>query len=120
MNKHRLDFKTKVLGKKASKRLRRLNGFFLTFRSESINEYVFYDIYLDGKLLGQAWLTIPIYYLDRKMNLGVLDQSLAIAGGFDTVEEQQKALKRAGYRFKPLDQYEAYPIIFTGYWGRKK
>jgi len=122
MSEYRLDFSTRVLGKNAAKRLKHLNGFFLTFRSKMVNEYVFHDIYLDDKLLGRAWLTIPIDYTssNRKANLGILDHDLATMGGFDTVEEQQKALKRAGYRFKPLNKYKAYPVIFTGYWGKKK
>lgn len=125
MDELRLDFHTKVLGRKAAKRLRHLNGFFLTFRSEPVNRYIFYDIYLDDKKLGRAWPTIyneVRLNIDGKTNLGIgiLNEVTASLGGFDTVEEQQQALKRAGYRFKPLDKYWAYPIIFWACWSKGK
>lgn len=110
----RLDFHTRVLGKKAAERLRNLNGEFLTLRSKLPEDMVF-DVYLDDKRLGRA--KIEDLYED-KISLDNLDLSLATLGGFDTVEEQQQALRRAGYHFKLLSQYSAYPIFFVGFWGK--
>ena len=41
--------------------------------------------------------------------LGVDD---ALRGGFDTLADLEQALKRAGYRFKPLNEYEFFRIQF--------
>jgi len=42
--------------------------------------------------------------------LGIID---AHRGGFDSrLEELEAALRRAGYRFKPLNQYQLYRIQF--------
>lgn len=108
----RLDFHTRVLGKKASERLRHLDGMFLTFRSKLPEDNIL-SIYLDNKKLGVARNIAR-----QKINLGSLTLSHATTGGFDTMDEQQRALKRAGYRFKPLNQYESYQIFFVGHWGK--
>ena len=108
-----LEFHTKVLGKKAARRLRKLKGEFLTFRSKLPEEMAF-DVYLDNRNLGRA--NIEDLYKE-KLNFGSLGLHHALAGGFDTIKEQQRALKRAGYRFKPLGQYEAYPVFFIGFFG---
>ena len=42
--------------------------------------------------------------------LGIRD---AQRGGFDTLADLEQALKRAGYRFKPLNDYQLYRIQFT-------
>ena len=41
--------------------------------------------------------------------LGIDD---ALRGGFDTLADLEQALKRAGYRFKPLSDYQLYRIQF--------
>jgi len=41
--------------------------------------------------------------------LGVDD---ALRGGFDTLADLEQALKRAGYRFKPLNDYQLFRIQF--------
>jgi uncharacterized protein YqfB (UPF0267 family) len=33
-------------------------------------------------------------------------------GGFDSMEELEKALNRAGYRFRPINEYQFYRIRF--------
>ncbi|MBA7592135.1 hypothetical protein ES708_34312 [subsurface metagenome] len=43
-------------------------------------------------------------------DLGIDD---AHRGGFDTLADLEQALKRAGYRFKPLNQYEICRIQFS-------
>ncbi|MBU0847433.1 hypothetical protein KKH23_09645 [Patescibacteria group bacterium] len=34
-------------------------------------------------------------------------------GGFDSLDELENVLQRAGYRFKSLNEYELYRIQFT-------
>lgn len=109
----KLKFSTQILGKKATSRLRNLNGEFLTFRSK-LPETMVFDVYLDGEKLGRA----KIEHLYEAVPLASLDLHLANLSGFDTTEEEQKALKRAGYRFRPLEQYKAYPVFFVGFWGK--
>ncbi len=36
----------------------------------------------------------------------------ALRGGFDTLADLEQALKRAGYRFKPLNDYQLFRIQF--------
>ena len=36
----------------------------------------------------------------------------ALRGGFDNLADLEQALKRAGYRFKPLSDYQLYRIQF--------
>lgn len=116
----RLDFHTRVLGKKASRRLRNLYGEFLTIRSKLPKDREL-DIYLDGKRLGRALAMTNVSLGSTMEKIGLsnlLDLSSARLGGFETVGEQENALRRAGYRFKPLEQYKVYPIFFVGYWGK--
>ncbi|MBA7547339.1 hypothetical protein ES705_39753 [subsurface metagenome] len=42
--------------------------------------------------------------------LGIDD---AQRGGFDSLEDLASALKRAGYRFRPLNDYQLYRIQFA-------
>jgi len=37
----------------------------------------------------------------------------AARGGFDSLEDLEKALQRAGYRFKPIDMYQLYRVQFS-------
>lgn len=110
----RIDFHTRILGRKAANRLRGLNGDFLTFRSKLPSTHNV-EVYLDGKKLGNATISLlPVY----KLRLSSLTTPLALLGGFDSIYEQMGALKRAGCRFKELGEYTAYPIFFMGNWGK--
>jgi len=66
------------------------------------------EVVLDGILVGNAKLVsrdaVPWEAL------GIDD---AYRGGFDTLADLESALKRGGYRFKPLNQYELYRIQFS-------
>ena len=65
-------------------------------------------IVLDGVLVGRALLismdavTWATLYLED-----------ARRGGFDTLAHLEQALRRAGYRFKPLTDYPFFRIQFT-------
>lgn len=113
----RLEFKTSVLGNKAADRLRNVRGRFLTFRSR-LPKYSELDVYLDDELLGKATIKrMPT----TKANLAVIRNNPRInaQGGFTSEREQEAALKRAGYRFRPLEQYNAYMIVFFAEWGNR-
>lgn len=45
--------------------------------------------------------------------LRTLTEEDAQRGGFDTVEELLKSLRRAGWRFKQLSEYQAWVIRFN-------
>jgi len=113
-----IGFTTPVLGKKAAERLK-AHQVTQTLRSPNsslvktlpegkvdIGDLV--EVTLDGELIGHAeWV-----YMDAVVwfDLGLDD---ALRGGFDNRWEMASALKRAGYRFKGLDEYEFYRIQFT-------
>lgn len=42
-----------------------------------------------------------------------LDHDDAVRGGFDNLEYLEKALHRAGYRFRSIDKYKFYRIQFS-------
>ena len=65
------------------------------------------EILLDGIVVGNTELLLMDAV--RWEGLGIDD---ANKGGFDTLDDLEMALKRAGYRFKPLNQYELYRIQF--------
>jgi len=65
------------------------------------------EILLDGIVVGNTELILMDAV--RWEGLGIDD---ANKGGFDTLDDLEMALKRAGYRFKPLNQYELYRIQF--------
>jgi len=113
----RLHFTTRVLGAAAAYRLEK-RQVTQTLRSDSssITESILngrvsagdrLEVVLDGIIAGHAELV--------SMNavtweaLGIDD---ARRGGFDNRFELAYALRRAGYRFKPLNQYELYRIQF--------
>lgn len=58
-----------------------------------------------------------VYYL-KEMSFGDLDQFNVISGGFRNYDELISALKRAGYRFKKIEDYKAYIVRFI--WTEKK
>ena len=66
------------------------------------------EVVLDGRLVGHA----EFIFMDAVTweALGIRD---ARRGGFDSLDDLSEALKRAGYRFKPLNQYELYRIQFA-------
>jgi hypothetical protein len=66
------------------------------------------EVFLDGILVGNVEL-VSIDAVTWEA-LGVDD---AHRGGFDTLADLEQALKRAGYRFKPLNQYQLYRIQFS-------
>ncbi len=63
---------------------------------------------LDGEDLG----LVSVVACERLPAIGLTDAD-AQRGGFSTLEELRAALKRAGYRFKPLIDYQFYRVQFT-------
>ncbi|GAJ09002.1 unnamed protein product, partial [marine sediment metagenome] len=47
------------------------------------------------------------------VNWGYLSVEDARRGGFDSLADLEQALKRAGYRFRPLNDYQLYRIQFA-------
>ena len=112
-------FTTRVLGPVAAYRLER-HQVTQTLRSDSssITESIIrgrvsagdrVEIVLDSILVGHAEL-ISMDAVNWEA-LGIID---AHRGGFDSrLEELEAALGRAGYRFKPLNEYQLYRIQFS-------
>ena len=65
-------------------------------------------VLLDGILVGK----VELVSMDA-IDWGALSIDDARRGGFDTLPDLEKALGRAGYRFKPMDDYQFYRIQFT-------
>ncbi len=63
---------------------------------------------LDGEDLG----LVSVVACERLPAIGLTDAD-AQRGGFSTLEELRAVLKRAGYRFKPLIDYQFYRVQFT-------
>lgn len=114
-----IHFTTRVLGPAAAYRLeKRQVTQTLRAESSSITNAILngriragdkLEVTLDGILVGQAKL-VSMDAVNWE-TLGITD---AHRGGFDSsLEELQAALKRAGYRFKPLNEYQLYRIQFT-------
>ena len=114
----KIHFTTRVLGPAAAYRLEK-RQVTQTLRSDtySITESILngrvsagdrLKVVLDGILVGHAEL-ISMDSVTRQA-LGIED---ARRGGFDSLDDLALALKRAGYRFKPLNEYELYRIQFT-------
>ncbi len=68
----------------------------------------FIRVTLDGEDVGLA----SVIACERIPAVGLTDAD-AQRGGFSTLEELQLALKRAGYRFKPLIDYVFYRVQFV-------
>ena len=65
-------------------------------------------IFLDGIMLDDAELvSVDVVYWEG------INLDDAHRGGFNSLKELEAALKRAGFRFKPLNRYELYRIQFT-------
>jgi hypothetical protein len=113
----RLNFTSKVMGPEGTERLRgrRVTQTLRSPSSNIVGELIHrhlqvgdpFEVALDGNLIGEAKLLpcdrISGYWLSIKD---------ANRGGFESLEELEKALKRAGYRFKPLEKYNFYRIPF--------
>ncbi len=115
---NQIRFTYKVLGVAASFRLQQ-HQVIQTLRSDSDSIAVSIlngevktgdrlDIVLDGIILGDA----KFVYMD-KVNWESLNLDDAHRGGFDNLKELESALKRAGSRFKTMNRYELYRILFT-------
>ncbi|GAJ11330.1 unnamed protein product [marine sediment metagenome] len=111
----RLYFSTRVLGPLAAWRLE-TRQVTQTLRAESgsITNAILLgrvsagdrlEVVLDGIFVGQA----KFVSMDA-VNWECINSDDANRGGFDTLEELEKTLKRAGYRFKPLNEYQLYRI----------
>lgn len=114
----RLRFTSQVLGPKATLRLR-LHKVAQTLRSanevcnlglpegKAVEDSPF-EITLDGVVIGQTAMVAmtAVHWPD-------LDIEDARRGGFDSLEELEKALKRAGFRYKDVADYGLYRIQFT-------
>lgn len=113
-----IHFTTRVLGPVAAFRLekRQVTG---TLRSESSS---ITDAILQGRAAAGDWLEITLdnavvgkaqlLSMDT-VSLKTLTIEDARRGGFDSISDLALALKRAGYRFKPLDDYQLYRIQFA-------
>lgn len=66
------------------------------------------EITLDSMVVEQAELISM-----NAVTWAALDADDARRGGFDTLADLSEALKRAGYRFKPLNDYQLYRIQFS-------
>lgn len=113
-----LRFTTRVLGPAAAYRLEK-HQVTQTLRAESnsITNSIIQgrvsagdrlEVVLDSIIAGHAEL-VSMDAVTWEA-LGIDD---ARRGGFDSLADLEQALKRAGYRFMPLNQYELYRIQFT-------
>jgi len=113
-----LHFSTRVLGPAAAYRLER-GQVTQTLRSESssitnaiIDSRVSagdrLEVVLDGLLVGN----VELISMDA-VTWSALTIDDAHRGGFDSLDELENVLQRAGYRFKSLNEYELYRIQFT-------
>jgi len=111
-------FTTRVLGPAAAFRLEK-RQVTQTLRSDSnpLTESIIsgrvssgdrLEVFLNRILVGHAKL-VSMDAVTWEA-LGIDD---AQRGGFDTMADLEQALKRAGYRFKPLNDYQLYRIQFT-------
>jgi len=113
-----LRFTTRVLGPAAAYRLEK-HQVTQTLRSDSnpITESILHgrvstgdrlEVFLDRILAGN----VELISMDG-LTWEALSVDDAHRGGFDTLADLEQALKRGGYRFKPLNEYELYRIQFS-------
>ena len=113
-----LHFTTRVLGNKAASRLEQ-HELTQTMRSEASSIVLAIlggglkvsdamQVILDDRMMGLA----ELLRMDT-VTWGQLDIEDARRGGFDNRFELAHALKRAGYRFMPLDKYQFYRCRFS-------
>ena len=115
----RLSFTTGVLRKKAAGRLRNkqvtqsirstkllmLSGI-LNGSGSPVGDEI--EIILDGQVLGIAEIQAVDETQWSQIELGD-----AKRGGFDSRFELAYALRRAGFRFKDLEEYNLYRVLFS-------
>ena len=117
-NAEQIRFTTRALGPAAAYRLEK-HQVTQTLRADSgsitsaiLNGLVRADdhleVVLDGIVVGH-----PKFISMDVVNWEYLNLDDAKRGGFDSLTDLEKALKRAGYRFKSLNQYELYRIQFA-------
>jgi len=113
-----LNFTTRVLGKKASQRLKEFRVI-QTIRAEngSICQAIFSGLVKPGNnieiVLDELSVGVATYINLDPVKWHDLDIEDAHRGGFDNRFELASALKRAGYRFMPLGDYSFYRIRFS-------
>ena len=112
-----IHFTTRVLGPVAAYRLEQ-HQLSQTLRSDShpVTESILrgrvsagdrLEVFLDRILVGNVELIS--WDAVTWEALGIDD---ALRGGFDTLADLEQALKRAGYRFKPMNDYQFFRIQF--------
>ncbi len=118
METYTLSFSRRILGPEASLKLER-HQVTQTIRAES-NDVVqaalsrqlwsreLVRVTLDGEDMG----LVSVVACERLPAIALTDAD-AQRGGFSTLEELDLALQRAGYRFKPLIDYQFYRVQFT-------
>ena len=114
----KIHFTTRVLGPVAAYRLEsRQVTQTLRSESDSIANAILLgrvsagdrlEVLLDSRSVGRVELVSM-----EVVTWEALDIDDAHRGGFDTLDDLSEALRRAGYRFKPLNEYELYRIQFT-------
>lgn len=109
-----LNFSSRVLGNDAAWELCK-HEVIQTIRSHAsvpcYEDGTLYDniipVYLDGNYVSAAEV-----YKIQSLRFVDLTEFDAKIGGFATLECLKKALKRAGFRFRPLEQYSGYRVRF--------
>jgi len=114
----RLNFTSRVLGPKATARLKGRtvtqtirsgsSSIVLAVNDQRVKPGGAIQVALDDEFIGYAHLLLM-----DKVRWGDLGEDDAWRGGFDSRNELANALRRAGYRFKPLDEYTLYRCLFT-------
>jgi len=112
-----INFTTRVLGQATAYRLEKcqVNQ---TLRSENdtlttaiLNGRVgagdLLEVILDGIVVGDAKLLSM-----TAVTWNTLNVDDALRGGFDSLKDLEAALKRAGFRFQPLNDYHLFRIQF--------
>ncbi len=113
-----LNFTREVLGSEASLKLEQhkvtqtisaeSSDIVQAIQSRQLWSRDFIRVTLDGEDVG----LVSVIDCKRLPAVGLTDAD-AQRGGFNTLEELQLALKKAGYRFKPLIDYVFYRVQFT-------
>jgi len=114
----RLNFTSRVLWPKATARLKdhkvtqtirsRSSSIVLAINDQRVKPGEAIQVALDDEFIGYAH-----FLMMDKVSWGDLGEDDAWRGGFDNRNELANALRRAGYRFKPLDEYTLYRCLFT-------
>jgi len=114
----KLHFTSRVLGKKAAQRLENLEVM-QTIRSESapICGKIFDGLIKPGDaiqvILDDRFIGVATYINLDPVKWHNLDIDDARRGGFDNRFELASALRRAGYRFKDLEEYFFWRCLFS-------